>query len=102
MCGIAGIIYFNNTKVEERLIRGMTDCMAHRGPDSDGLLVEGPLALGQRRLAIIDLSAASDQPFIDNSGRYKMVFNGEIYNYADVKPLIKDYEFKTTGDTEVV
>jgi asparagine synthase (glutamine-hydrolysing) len=102
MCGIAGIIYFNNTKVEERLIRGMTDCMAHRGPDSDGLLVEGSLALGQRRLSIIDLSAASDQPFIDNSGRYKMVFNGEIYNYAHVKSLIKNYEFKTTGDTEVV
>jgi asparagine synthase (glutamine-hydrolysing) len=102
MCGIAGIVYFNNTSVEPQLIRKMTDCMAHRGPDADGFLVEGPMAMGQRRLAIIDPSAASDQPFIENSGRYKMVFNGEIYNYKAVRSLIDEYDFRTTGDTEVV
>jgi asparagine synthase (glutamine-hydrolysing) len=102
MCGIAGIIYFNNTSVEPQLIRKMTDCMEHRGPDAEGFLVEGPMAMGQRRLAIIDPSSASDQPFIENSGRYKMVFNGEIYNYKAVRSLIDDYEFRTTGDTEVV
>ena len=60
------------------------------------------LAFGHRRLSIIDLSDAANQPFEDASGRYVIVFNGEIYNYAEIKPLLKDYPFRTHGDTEVI
>jgi asparagine synthase (glutamine-hydrolysing) len=102
MCGIAGILNFNDGPANEDRIRQMTGAMSHRGPDADGILIEGPLALGHRRLAIIDLSAASNQPFADNSGRYVMVFNGEMYNFQEVKSTIHDYHFKTTSDTEVL
>ena len=102
MCGIAGILNFKDVPANEGHIRQMTGAMSHRGPDADGILVEGPLALGHRRLAIIDLSPDSNQPFTDNSGRYVMVFNGEMYNFREVKPTIHDYDFKTTGDTEVL
>jgi asparagine synthase (glutamine-hydrolysing) len=80
----------------------MTDAMRHRGPDSAGFFVENPIGLGHRRLSIIDLSSAANQPFIDHSGRYAMVFNGEMYNYEEVKRQIPDYPFVTTSDTEVL
>lgn len=102
MCGIAGILHFNNQPAQEAMIRKMNCAMAHRGPDADGFYVEGEVALSQRRLAIIDLSDAANQPFSDNSGRYKLVFNGEIYNYEEVKPLIREYDFKTSSDTEMI
>jgi asparagine synthase (glutamine-hydrolysing) len=76
--------------------------MAHRGPDSDGFYSNGPVSLGHRRLSIIDLSEAANQPFIDNTGDYAMVFNGEIYNYAEVKQMLSGYPFRTSSDTEVV
>ncbi len=84
------------------MIRRMTEAMAHRGPDADACWVEDNIALGHRRLSIIDLSAAANQPFVDVSGRYMIVFNGEIYNYREVKQLIDDYPFHTTSDTEVL
>lgn len=102
MCGIAGILQFNHEPADASLIRRMTGAMSHRGPDADGFWTEGELAFGHRRLSIIDLSAAANQPFIDNSGRYVMVFNGEMYNYQEVKPLIDGYDFHTTSDTEVL
>jgi asparagine synthase (glutamine-hydrolysing) len=80
----------------------MTTAMAHRGPDADGFFVEGEIALGHRRLSIIDLSTAANQPFADNSGRYVMVFNGEMYNFQEVRSLIGDYDFRTSSDTEVL
>src|SRR5436309_3109973 len=101
MCGIAGILS-KQGQVSEQQIRRMTDSMCHRGPDSEGFYVDGPMAFGHRRLSIIDLSTAANQPFIDNSGRYAIVFNGEIYNYAEIKPLLANYEFRTHGDTEVI
>lgn len=84
------------------MIRAMTDAMEHRGPDADGFLTEKELAFGHRRLSIIDLSTASNQPFHDHTGRYVMVYNGEMYNYEDVKRQMPDYPFQTTGDTEVL
>ena len=72
------------------------------GPDSDGFFTDNELAFGHRRLSILDLSDAANQPFTDPSGRYVMVYNGEIYNYLDVKPKLPEYDFKTTGDTELV
>ncbi len=101
MCGIAGILSKSGSVSHEQIKR-MTDSMCHRGPDAEGFYVDGPLAFGHRRLSIIDLSAAANQPFIDNSGRYIIVFNGEIYNYAEIKPLLGDYQFRTQGDTEVI
>ncbi len=102
MCGIAGLLNFKNKPSDQPTIKRMTDAVAHRGPDSSGFFIENEIALGFRRLSIIDLSSAANQPFIDNSGRYVMVFNGEIYNYMEVKNNIKDYAFNTTGDSEVI
>lgn len=102
MCGIAGILQLNDMPADDSLIRRMTDAMSHRGPDADGFFTENELAFGHRRLSIIDLSAAANQPFFDHSGRYVIVFNGEMYNYQEVKPLIDDYNFHTTSDTEVL
>ena len=76
--------------------------MAHRGPDATGYFSEGPVCLGHLRLSIIDLSAAANQPFTDSSGRYQLIFNGEIYNYRSVRGQLGDYPFRTSSDTEVI
>src|ERR1700730_4591915 len=102
MCGIAGIIDLKGRVVDGGMVRRMTKAIAHRGPDADGLFVEGSAGLGHRRLSIIDLSAESNQPFYDPSGRYVMVYNGEMYNYEAVKAMMPDYAFRTSGDTEVL
>lgn len=102
MCGIAGIIDLKGRAVDGDLVRRMTDAIAHRGPDSDGFFVEGPVGLGHRRLSIIDLSVVSNQPFYDPTGRYVMVYNGEMFNYEAVRAMMPDYAFRTSGDTEVL
>src|SRR5580700_1716829 len=102
MCGIAGLLYFNKVQSDPAVIRRMTNSISHRGPDADGYFSENNMALGHRRLAIIDLSPSANQPFTDNSGRYVMVFNGEMYNYKEVRKLLPEYDFKTNGDTEVL
>lgn len=76
--------------------------MAHRGPDAHNDFVEGEVMLGHRRLSIIDLSTAANQPFADHSGRYVIVFNGEIYNFQEIRSQLTDYSFSTNGDTEVL
>jgi asparagine synthase (glutamine-hydrolysing) len=101
MCGIAGILSKQGSPTREQIKR-MTDSMSHRGPDAEGFYVDGPLAFGHRRLSIIDLSDAANQPFTDFSGRYTVIFNGEIYNYEEIKPELPDYPFRTHGDTEVI
>lgn len=102
MCGIAGILYFNRPVPEQSVIKKMTDAMAHRGPDAHNDYVQGRVALGHRRLSIIDLSDAANQPFADHAGRYRIVFNGEIYNFQEIKGRLIDYPFTTNGDTEVL
>ncbi|MFI5157161.1 MAG: asparagine synthase (glutamine-hydrolyzing), partial [Chitinophagales bacterium] len=102
MCGLAGIVQFDNQLVPEGLINKMTTAMAHRGPDAAGYFCDPGIALGHRRLSIIDLSEAANQPFADNSDRYRIIFNGEMYNYAEVKKKLPDYPFRTTSDTEVL
>ncbi len=98
MCGISGIIGNNsNNKVLSKMI----ETQKHRGPDSFGKYVKKGVCLGHNRLSIIDLSEAANQPFIDESGRYVLVFNGEIYNYLELKSEL-DYNFKTDSDTEVL
>jgi len=102
MCGIAGIAGLQDTLDASTRIQRMTDTMPHRGPDADGHFVADNIALGHRRLSIIDLSAASNQPFTDVSGRFVMIFNGEVYNYKALRAELSDYPFRTQSDTEVV
>lgn len=100
MCGIAGIIgSYKEIQLEE-----MLESQHHRGPDATAKYFDsGFCALGHNRLAIIDLSSESNQPFKDDSGRYVLVFNGEIYNYIELKKdLSNKYNFKTESDTEVL
>ncbi len=102
MCGIAGILFFKRNQADDTIIRCMTDAISHRGPDAEGIFIEDEIALGHRRLSIIDLSSSANQPFTDHSGRYIVVYNGEIYNFNEVKSKIPDYPFKTSSDTEVL
>ncbi|MEL6697027.1 MAG: asparagine synthase (glutamine-hydrolyzing) [Bacteroidota bacterium] len=102
MCGIAG--FTSKTPVDrstEKLHR-MIDMMSHRGPDAEGIFEDELVHLGHRRLSILDLTEVGNQPIQDHSGRYTMVFNGEIYNYQEIKTELKDYPFKGTGDTEMI
>ena len=98
MCGIAG--FFDRNKNKNDIIKSMTDNLLHRGPDDFGFYVDDKIALGHRRLAIIDLKTGK-QPIEDDD--YVIVFNGEIYNYLELKEELKDkYKFKTKSDTEVL
>ncbi len=102
MCGITGILHFNKVPDAPQRVRAMTNAIAHRGPDAEGFYADPAIALGHRRLSIIDLSGAANQPFFDRSGNYVMVFNGEIYNYLELKQQLSDYPFTTSSDTEVL
>jgi len=102
MCGLAGILNLQKNAVDPAMIRRMSNCMAHRGPDADGFYVKDEIALGHRRLSIIDLSVTANQPMFDLSGRYCLLFNGEIYNFKDVKKELHDYPFATNSDSEVI
>ena len=102
MCGIAGIINFNNRQVSNDSIQCMMKAMKYRGPDDEGLLVDSNVGLGFVRLSILDLSSRGHQPMFSNNGRYSIVFNGEIYNYIELKTKLKEYNFKSKTDTEVI
>lgn len=81
----------------------MLKSIRHRGPDASGIYHNGKCLLGHNRLSIIDLSKEANQPFSDTSGRYQLIFNGEIYNYKELKAEIGGrYDFKTSSDTEVL
>jgi len=100
MCGIAGIISFDHS-ADPAAIDRMNTAMQHRGPDAEGRYEADGVLMGQRRLSIIDVSDAANQPFTEETGRYVMVFNGEIYNYKEVRAQL-DYAWKTHSDTEVI
>ncbi|HEX6333535.1 MAG TPA: asparagine synthase (glutamine-hydrolyzing) [Flavisolibacter sp.] len=104
MCGIAGIVSIVPSHADER-VRSSLGCLAHRGPEGEGLWTNeaGTVALGHRRLAIIDLSEAAAQP-MHYLGRYSVVFNGEIYNYQELRDMLRmeGFQFKTDSDTEVL
>jgi asparagine synthase (glutamine-hydrolysing) len=103
MCGISGIITSRHKEVEKQQIERITDIVSHRGPDGFGYFLEKNLALGHRRLAIIDLSEDGYQP-MHFGDKYVITFNGEIYNYIELKEeLLKlGYVFKSKSDTEVI
>lgn len=104
MCGIAGFLNldYQNT-ADLSLLRAMTDVLEHRGPDADGHFISGPVALGHRRLSIIDLNTGQ-QPMANDDGSITLSFNGEIYNYVElrVELLALGHGFQTDSDTEVI
>ena len=105
MCGIAGC--FNKHKIstfEIELIEKMNAIQKHRGPDDMGIFSDKTCVLGHRRLAIIDLSDAGHQPYISDDGRYILVYNGEIYNYIELREELRNlgWDFKSKTDTEVL
>ncbi len=105
MCGIVGVIH-KNYDIKEKLFHDMVAEVSHRGPEHQGLWFASnkKVALGHRRLAIIDVSAAGNQPMQIANGRYTITFNGEIYNYRELKSELekKGYQFKSLSDTEVL
>ncbi|MFP5501369.1 MAG: asparagine synthase (glutamine-hydrolyzing), partial [Candidatus Sericytochromatia bacterium] len=104
MCGIAGILHLDAQPASQVLLRRMTDAIAHRGPDGEGQLVEGAVGLGHRRLAILDLTPAGHQPMPGAGGRYVITFNGEIYNFMELRAELESrgHGFRSRTDTEVV
>lgn len=107
MCGINGIFSFKeniNRDFFESKLQKMNDLIFHRGPDSSGIFIKDSIGLGFRRLSIIDLSNAANQPMLSDDEQIVIVFNGEIYNYLEIKQELvnKGYIFKTHGDTEVI
>lgn len=104
MCGIAGILYRTGDTVESAALQRMSDAIAHRGPDGDGMFVEENIGLVHRRLAIIDLSESADQPMLSADRRHVLVFNGEIYNYAEIRRELQSLgrQFRTASDSEVL
>ena len=99
MCGINGIISKKNNK--EHLIKEMNNKILHRGPNAEGLYTDEYVALGQRRLSIIDL-AGGNQPIYNEDKSILVVYNGEIYNYQELKKELSNHDFKTNSDTEVL
>ena len=108
MCGISGIMYFNKKFfVKKKQIHNMNLTLKHRGPDSSGIWISKNknIGLGHTRLSIIDLSKEANQPFVDRTKNYILAFNGEIYNYMEIKKKLidKGYKFKTkNSDTEIL
>jgi asparagine synthase (glutamine-hydrolysing) len=94
----------NETHADKAVVERMTASMWHRGPDGGGIYIAGPVGLGFRRLSILDLSHAADQPMASEDGQLILVFNGEIYNYVELRRELETlgHQFKSTGDTEVL
>jgi len=105
VCGIAGIFRYNGiTRNDIDLVSSQNDIQKHRGPDDEGLYANRSCVLGHRRLAIIDLSKDGHQPFVSDDGRFQLVYNGEIYNYIELREELKQlgWQFRTKTDTEVL
>src|SRR6056297_930571 len=104
MCGIAGKLNYKSVKpVDRRLIESMCDQIIHRGPDSEGIYIGDTIGMGMRRLRIIDL-AGGEQPIANENERVWVVFNGEIYNFQELRKALegKGHIFKTNSDTETI
>jgi len=104
MCGIAGILNVDGKSVAPVMLRRMTDAIIHRGPDGEGSFIDGPLGLGHRRLAIIDLSPAGHQPMLTADGRFVISYNGEIYNFQELRAELEahGHQFHSKTDSEVL
>ncbi|TMK11766.1 MAG: asparagine synthetase B, partial [Alphaproteobacteria bacterium] len=104
MCGIAGTLNLAGGPAQPAVLQRMTDAIAHRGPDGEGHHTDGPLGFGHRRLAIIDLSPAGRQPMATEDGRYLLTYNGEVYNFRELRTELEaiGYHFRSRSDSEVV
>ncbi len=104
MCGITGIFNTKGRSVSTKILQRMNGAQAHRGPDGEGVWIDGPVGLGHRRLAILDLSPAGRQPMQSQDGRFLMVYNGEVYNYQNLRVELEalGHTFHTQTDSEVV
>jgi asparagine synthase (glutamine-hydrolysing) len=104
MCGVLAVLNFDDVRVDRNRLLRMRDTMFHRGPDGEGIYLNGPIGLAHRRLAIIDLSDSGRQPMTNEDGTIFLVFNGEIYNYIELREELKKkgHRFSSTSDTEVI
>ena len=104
MCGIAGLVHLDRRPVPAPVLKRMTDAIVHRGPDGEGQWREGGVGLGHRRLAIIDLTPAGQQPMVSADHRFILTYNGEIYNFRELRVELeaKGYWFRSNGDGEVL
>ena len=104
MCGIAGCYNFKKKQINKTVISSMISSLIHRGPDAFGIELIGHVGLGHRRLSIIDLSNSGAQPMNSLSNRFSISYNGEVYNFQDIKSdlISKGYKFISNSDTEVI
>lgn len=104
MCGIAGIINLDGKECRVEDIKKMCDAIAHRGPDDEGYYIDSNLALGHRRLSIIDVSSAGHQPMFNEDGNVSISYNGEVYNFKEIRADLKrrGHRFYSKTDTEVI
>ncbi|HNE33393.1 MAG TPA: asparagine synthase (glutamine-hydrolyzing), partial [Nitrospira sp.] len=104
MCGIAVAIGLNGRPVERAAVERMAKSLLHRGPDDGGIYMDGAVGMGFRRLSILDLSEAGHQPMVSQDGQYVLVFNGEIFNYVELRDELRKlgYQFRSSGDSEVL
>ena len=104
MCGIVGVCHLNGEPASPDILRRMTDVVRHRGPDDEGIHCDGPVGLGSRRLAVIDLTVAGHQPMAAEAGAAVLVYNGELYNFKELRAELEGVgrRFKSRSDTEVV
>ena len=104
MCGIAGYINFNNQPVSKFILKEMGKAIEHRGPDGEGYWLNNNVGIAHKRLSVIDLSDAGSQPMISKNKRFILSYNGEIYNYRELRKILikKGYFFFSQSDSEVV
>jgi len=104
MCGVCGVLNFDGREVSPVLLKKMTDSIAHRGPDGEGWYRNKGLGFGHRRLAIIDLSPLGHQPMVTQDGCYALTYNGEIYNFLEIRAELESrrHSFRSKTDSEVV
>jgi len=105
MCGIFGVLYRNSTCTPSKaLLECIADALRHRGPDDYGIYAARGIGLVHTRLSLLDLNTRSNQPFWDKERRYCLVYNGEIYNYRELRDKLQEsgVSFRTTSDTEVL
>src|SRR5437773_12197821 len=104
MCGVAAVAMLDGRPAPADIVRRMTKALEHRGPDDEGLHLSGSVALGFRRLSILDLTPSGHQPMSTPDGSVTIVFNGEIYNYIELRAELeaRGHKFRSSGDNEVL
>ena len=102
MCGIAGLLNFKEEKIDKKRLESMMESIRHRGPNDQGIFEFGSTGLVHTRLSIFDLSNAGHQPMISDCQRFVIVFNGEVYNWPEIRQKLKRDNWKSKTDTETI